>query len=100
MWGNTHHSMFPYFGSQWVPENTKPGTRPEKQQKSFYLDKNTRNWDKTLQYLPIVFIDTPFLPYVGVIHTIACFRSSAPKKTKPENARPDPQNNKSHSISI
>jgi len=57
--------MFPYLGSQWVPENTKPGTRPEKQQKSFYLDKNIRNWDKTLQYLPIVFIDTPFLPYVG-----------------------------------
>ena len=34
----------------------------------------------------------------GVIHTIACFRSSAPKKMKTENARH--QSKKSHYISI
>ena len=32
IWGNTHSSMFSFFGSNWVPENTKPGTRPEKQE--------------------------------------------------------------------
>ena len=31
MWGSTHYSMFSYFGFQWIPENTKPGMRPEKQ---------------------------------------------------------------------
>ena len=40
----------------------------------------------------------PFSTLCGVIHTIACCRSSAPKKTKTENARP--QNNKCHHISI
>jgi len=40
----------------------------------------------------------PFSTLYGVIHTMACFRSSAPKKTKTENVRP--QNNKSHHISI
>ena len=30
-WGNTHYCMFSFFGSKWAPENTKPGTRPEKQ---------------------------------------------------------------------
>ena len=94
MWGNTHYSMLSFFGS----EKTKTeNARPQNNKKSLYLNKNIRNWDKSLQYLPFVFINTPFLPYVGIIHTIACFRSSAPKKTKTENARP--QNNKKVIIS-
>ena len=62
---------------------------------SLYLDKNIRNWAKTLQYLPIVFINTPFLPYAGAIHTIACFRISVPSGfQKTQNQERDPKNNK------
>ena len=99
--GNTHSSMFSVFGSHWVPENTKPGNATRKTINSLYLDKNTWNWAKTLPHLPIAFIDTPFLPYVGVIHTIACFRSSAPTGfQKTQNQERDPKNNKTHCISI
>ena len=67
MWGNKHYSMFSFFGSE-KNENRKRET--PKTKKSFYLDKNIRNWAKPLHYLPIVFINAPFLPYVGVIHTL------------------------------
>ena len=55
--------MFSFFGSEknenWELTTTKT------LKLIVYLNKNIQNWAKTLQYLPIVFIDTPFLPYVG-----------------------------------
>ena len=75
---------------------------PKNKKLIFSRYKNTWNWAKTLPYLPIVFYWYPFSTLCGVIHTLACFRSSAPtglqKKTKTENARP--QNNKTNCISI
>ena len=60
--GNTHYSLFSFL----VSEKTKTEKRetPQNNKVIIYLNKNKRNWDKNLQYLPIVFIDTPFLPYV------------------------------------
>ena len=77
---NTHYSMFSFFGSE-KNENRK---RETQNNKSHHISiKTYRTGTKLyIQYFPIVFIDTPFLPYVGIIHTIACFRSSAPKKRR------------------
>jgi len=62
MWANTYYSMFSFFGSQVVPENTKPGTRPENQLSHCI---SIKAFGTRLKHLPIVFINTPFLPYVG-----------------------------------
>ena len=84
MWGSTHYSMFPYFGSQWVPEKHKTRNATRNTIKSLYLDKNIRNWDKTLQYLPIAFINTPFLPYMwGNTHYSMFPYFGSQKHTKP-----------------
>ena len=67
-----------------APKKRKSKTREPKTIKKshyIYLNKNIRNWDKTLQYLPIVFINT-LSTLCGVIHKIACFHSSASKKQK------------------
>ena len=88
---------FPYFGSQWVPENTKPATRPEKQQKSFYLDKNIGNWDKLYNTSQLYLSIPLFYLMWGNTH-FSMFSFFGSEKVKTENARP--QNNKSHYISI
>ena len=63
MWGNTHYSMFSFFASE---KDETENASPQNNKVIFtYLNKNIRNWAKTLQYLPIVFINAPFLPYVG-----------------------------------
>ena len=82
MWGNTHFSMFSFFG----PEKRKPKTRdtPQGDLKTIkshhtYLNKNIQNWAETLLYLPINFYRYPFSTLCGVVHTVACCRSSALK---------------------
>ena len=60
MWGNTHYSMFSFFGSE--KNENRNRERPQNNKVIISLSKDIRNWDKTLQYLPIVFIDTTFLP--------------------------------------
>ena len=50
-----------------APEKRKPKTRdPQNNKVILYLNINIRNWAKTQQLLPIVFISAPFLPYVGI----------------------------------
>ena len=37
IWGNTHYSMFPYFGSQWVPDTHKTSKKQTDEPKPVVL---------------------------------------------------------------
>ena len=86
--------LFPYFGSQWVPE-TQNRERDPKTIKVIISQYKHTQLGQNSAIPPNRIYRYPFSTLYGVIHTIACFRISVPSgfqiHTKPaKNRRTSP----------